>query len=295
MLATVQQAAVGTNRFYPVSLGAEGSCQIGGIIATNAGGTGVLRYGNTRDNVLGIEVVLPDGTVWDGLYALRKNNTGYDLKHLFIGSEGTLGIVTGAVLKLHPLPTARSIAWLGVVSPQTALDVLALFRATLDARLTAFELMDENQVAMVAKHIPSRRCPLDRCVGWHLLVELSDTSDSAALDEAMQDGVERAFESGYVGDAVRRKQRGAARRHVGVPAQRVGGEQEGRSRSDDGLRRAGVGGADVHGDGDAAGARDRAATCRWWSSRISATATHTSFRSSPSEQWECDRRQGRSC
>ena len=202
VLADVQRAAVEANRFYPVSLGAEGSCQIGGNIATNAGGTGVLRYGNTRDNVLGLEVVLPDGAVWDGLYALRKNNTGYDLKHLFIGSEGTLGIVTGATLKLHPLPAARSIAWLSVASPAAALDVLALFRATNDARLSACELMDENQVALVAKHIPGRRCPLTDVSGWHVLVELSDTSDSAALDEAMQDVLERAFESKLVSDAV---------------------------------------------------------------------------------------------
>lgn len=202
VLATAQEAAIGSNRLFPVSLGAEGSCQIGGIIATNAGGTGVLRYGNTRDNVLGIEAVLPDGTVWDGLYALRKNNTGYDLKHLFVGSEGTLGIITCAVLKLHPLPTARSIAWLGVGEPQAALDILGLFRESLDSRLTAFELMNENQVAMVTTHVPNRRCPLDDSSGWHLLVELSDTGDPAALDEAMQAALSRAFESGYVSDAV---------------------------------------------------------------------------------------------
>jgi FAD/FMN-containing dehydrogenase len=202
VLAAVQQAAVENGRLYPVSLGAEGSCQIGGAIATNAGGTGVLRYGNMRDNVLGLEVVLPDGSVWDGLYALRKNNTGYDLKHLFIGSEGTLGIVTGAVLKLHPLPTARSVAWLGVASPKAALDVLSLFRASWDARLSAFELLDENQVALVAKHVSGRRCPLTRPSGWHVLVELSDTSDAAVLDEAMQAVLERAFERGLIADAV---------------------------------------------------------------------------------------------
>lgn len=106
VLATVQQAAAEQGRLYPISLGAEGSCQIGGTIATNAGGTGVLRYGNTRDNILGLEVVLPDGSIWNGLTALRKNNTGFDLKHLFIGAEGTLGIVTAAVLKLHPCPIA---------------------------------------------------------------------------------------------------------------------------------------------------------------------------------------------
>ena len=202
VLAAVQQAAVENARFYPVSLGAEGSCQIGGAVATNAGGTGVLRYGNMRDNVLGLEVVLPDGSVWDGLYALRKNNTGYDLKHLFIGSEGTLGIITGAVLKLHALPTARSIAWLSVPSPEAALDVLGLFRASHDTRLTAFELLDENQVRLVVDHIPGRRCPLTDSSGWHVLVELSDTIDTTLLDEAMQPVLERAYAQGLVSGAV---------------------------------------------------------------------------------------------
>ncbi len=117
VLAAVQEAAAAAGRLYPISLGAEGSCQIGGNIATNAGGTGVLRYGNTRENVLGLEVVLPDGSVWNGLGALRKNNTGFDLKHLFIGAEGTLGIVTAACLKLHPLPTAHALAWCAVRDP----------------------------------------------------------------------------------------------------------------------------------------------------------------------------------
>jgi FAD/FMN-containing dehydrogenase len=202
VLAAVQQAAVENDRLFPVSLGAEGSCQIGGAIATNAGGTSVLRYGNMRDNVLGLEVVLPDGSVWNGLYALRKNNTGYDLKHLFIGSEGTLGVVTGAVLKLHPLPTARSVAWLGVASPQVALEILGLFRACCDTRLSAFELMDENQVALVVDNISGRRCPLSNTSGWHVLVELSDTSDTAVLDEAMQSALEDALERKLIADAV---------------------------------------------------------------------------------------------
>jgi FAD/FMN-containing dehydrogenase len=202
VLAAVQQAATESNRLYPVSLGAEGSCQVGGAIATNAGGTGVLRYGNMRDNVLGLEVVLPDGAVWDGLYALRKNNTGYDLKHLFIGSEGTLGIITGAVLKLHPLPTARSVAWLRVESPQAALDILGLFRAACDARLSAFELMNEHQASLVVKHVPERRFPLADVSDWHVLIELSDTSDTAALDEAMQAVLARAWERELIADAV---------------------------------------------------------------------------------------------
>jgi FAD/FMN-containing dehydrogenase len=201
VLAAVQQAAIENDRLYAVSLGAEGSCQVGGTIATNAGGTGVLRYGNTRDNVLGLEVVLPDGSIWDGLHALRKNNTGYDLKHLFIGSEGTLGIITGAVLKLHPLPSARAVAWLGVASPQMALDALGLFRASCDTRLSAFELLNGNQVSMVVEHVSGRRAPIENA-DWHVLVELSDTCDASALDDAMQSVLERALERGLVTDAV---------------------------------------------------------------------------------------------
>jgi len=202
VLAAIQEAAAAAGRLYPVSLGAEGSCQIGGNIATNAGGTGVLRYGNTRDNLLGLEVVLPDGTIWDGLYALRKNNTGYDLKHLFIGSEGTLGIVTGAVLKLHPRPTAEAVAWLAVDDPQAALDVLGLFQASCSSRLSAFELLNDNQIHLVLEQMPGRRCPVARIDGWHVLVELSDTGSPQDLTAAMQAVLERALEQGLISDAV---------------------------------------------------------------------------------------------
>ncbi|MBR1170799.1 FAD-binding oxidoreductase [Bradyrhizobium sp. DASA03005] len=202
VLATIQESAVAAGRLYPVSLGAEGSCQIGGNIGTNAGGTGVLRYGNTRDNVLGLEVVLPDGSIWDGLYALRKNNTGYDLKHLFIGSEGTLGIITGAVLKLHPLPTAEAVAWLTVDSPHQALDVLGLFQAACNSRLSAFELMNAKQIQLVLEQVPGRRCPVAEIDTWHVLVELSDTGDAAALAATMQAVLEQALEAGLVSDGV---------------------------------------------------------------------------------------------
>ncbi len=202
VLAAIQEAAVAADRLYPVSLGAEGSCQIGGTIATNAGGTGVLRYGNTRDNVLGLEVVLPDGSIWDGLYALRKNNTGYDLKHLFIGSEGTLGIVTGAVLKLHPLPTAEAVTWLAVDNPQKALDVLGLFQASCSSRLSAFELMNSNQIRLVLEKVPGRRCPVAQIDTWHVLVELSDTGDAEELAAMMQAVLEQALESGMISDGV---------------------------------------------------------------------------------------------
>ncbi|NYZ13859.1 FAD-binding oxidoreductase [Azospirillum sp. RWY-5-1] len=201
VLAAVQRAAVDNDRLFPVSLGAEGSCQIGGAIATNAGGSGVLRYGNMRENVLGLEVVLPDGSIWDGLRALRKNNTGYDLKHLFIGSEGTLGIVTGAVLKLHPLPKAHATAWLGLDSAEAALAVLELVQAACSGRLSAFELMSASQVALVARHVPGRRCPLDGAPRWHVLMELSDTCSADELGDAMQAVLEQAIGCGLIGDA----------------------------------------------------------------------------------------------
>jgi len=201
VLAAVQQAAIAAGRLYPVSLGAEGSCQIGGTIATNAGGTSVLRYGNTRDNVLGLEAVLPDGTVWNGLYTLRKNNTGLDLKHLFIGSEGTMGIVTAATLKLHPLPSAHAVAWLAPPSPAAALQILGLFQAACGACLSAFEMLDANQLTNVLEHMPNRRNPLAAVHPWQVLVELADTGDEAELQQRLQQVLEEASASGLLRDA----------------------------------------------------------------------------------------------
>jgi FAD/FMN-containing dehydrogenase len=202
VLATVRQAAAEAGRLYPISLGAEGSCQIGGTIATNAGGTGVLRYGNTRDNILGLEVVLPDGTIWHGLTALRKNNTGFDLKHLFIGSEGTLGIVTAAVLKLHPLPTRHAVAWLAPTDPQAALDILGLFQQQCASRLSGFEMIDSNQLDIVMTHVPGRKNPLAGVHPWHVLVELSDTGSGPELQDVLQQILEQASEQGLLHDAV---------------------------------------------------------------------------------------------
>lgn len=202
VLAAVQDAAAAEGRLYPISLGAEGSCQIGGTIATNAGGTGVLRYGNTRDNILGLEVVLPDGSIWNGLTALRKNNTGYDLKHLFIGAEGTMGIVTAAVLKLHPLPTAHAVAWLAPESPQAALDILGRFQRACGSRLSAFEMIDSNQLDVVMEHVPGRKNPLAGVHPWHVLVELSDTGGDAGLQDLLQQILEQASEQGLLRDAV---------------------------------------------------------------------------------------------
>lgn len=201
VLASVQQAASDAGRLYPVSLGAEGSCQIGGTIATNAGGTSVLRYGNTRDNVLGLEAVLPDGSVWNGLYTLRKNNTGLDLKHLFIGSEGTMGIVTAATLKLHPLPTAHAVGWLAPPNPAAALQILSLLQSACGSALSAFEMLDANQLRIVIEQMPNRRNPLSELHPWHVLVELSDTGNEEALAQRLQQVLLQASEQGLLLDA----------------------------------------------------------------------------------------------
>jgi FAD/FMN-containing dehydrogenase len=201
VLAAVQQAAAEHGRLYPVSLGAEGSCQIGGNIATNAGGTGVLRYGNTRENVLGLEVVLPDGRIWDGLYRLRKNNTGFDLKHLFIGSEGTLGVITAATLKLHPLPGAHAVAWMALPSPQQALSMLGRFQQRCGGVLSAYEMMNDVELGIVLDHVPGRRAPLSRSHPWHVLVELSGSAGDEALVSALEEVISQGHEAGDVADA----------------------------------------------------------------------------------------------
>src|SRR3954462_10513699 len=144
VLANVQRAAEEAGRLFPVSLAAEGSCQIGGNLSTNAGGVNVLRYGSARQQVLGVEVVLPDGRVWHGLRGLRKDNTGYDLKQLFLGAEGTLGIITAAVLRLHPKPTAMATAWIAIPSPTTAIELLSHLHEALGERLSAFELLSRS-------------------------------------------------------------------------------------------------------------------------------------------------------
>ena len=181
VLQTLQQAADDAGRLFPLSLAAEGSCQIGGNLSTNAGGVGVLRYGNARDLVLGLEVVLPDGRVWNGLKALRKDNTGYDLKHLFMGAEGTLGIITAAVLKLFPKPSASATAWIAVASPQKAVELLAALRALMGDRLTAFELISRVCLDAVIRCKPSIPDPLRDRHDWYVLAELTDGGTPADL------------------------------------------------------------------------------------------------------------------
>jgi FAD/FMN-containing dehydrogenase len=201
VLAHIQTAAKDADRLFPLSLGAEGSCQIGGNLSTNAGGVNVLRYGNTRDLVLGLEVVLPDGRVWNGLRGLRKDNTGYDLKQLFIGAEGTLGIITAAVLKLFPRPSASATAWAAVKSPDAALELLALLRRHCGDRINAFELIARNCLELVLRHIPGARDPLTARHNWYVLAELADSRAQEDLRKELELALEAALDAGLVLDA----------------------------------------------------------------------------------------------
>jgi FAD/FMN-containing dehydrogenase len=202
ILANIQQAALEADRLFPLSLGGEGSCQIGGNLATNAGGVNVLRYGNTRDLALGLEAVLADGSVWNALRGLRKDNTGYDLKNLFIGSEGTLGVITGAVLKLYPRPRTRLTALMAVDEPAAAVRLLAHLRGACGERISAFEIISRPCIALVLKHIPGTREPLPQVHPWYVLVELADNSDGGSLRDDFERAVAQAGEEGLVRDAV---------------------------------------------------------------------------------------------
>ncbi|MBT0963658.1 FAD-binding oxidoreductase [Denitromonas iodatirespirans] len=201
-LAQIQQAAAGVDRLFPMSLASEGSCQIGGNIATNAGGVHVVRYGNMRQQVLGLEVVLPDGTVWNGLRTLLKDNTGYDLKQLFIGAEGTLGVITAAALRLASRPRQRVVAWFAVTDPVAALSLLAAARERLGERVSAFELIGRNALDVVLKHIPGARAPLEGGADWSVLLEVADVAQETPLDTVLESVAAAAFEAGWVVDAV---------------------------------------------------------------------------------------------
>ena len=201
ILAHLQEAAAEAGRMLPLSLAAEGSCEIGGNVSTNAGGVNVLRHGMTRSQVLGLEVVLPDGAVWDGLRALRKDNTGYDLKQLFIGAEGTLGIVTAAVLKLEPTPRATATAWAAVPDPEAALALLALAREASGGALCAFEFESRRCVDFVLRNIPAVRDPFDGRHDWFVLVEMASPAADTPLRAAMEGFLEGALERGLVLDA----------------------------------------------------------------------------------------------
>ena len=202
ILADIQDAAQQNGCLFPLSLGAEGSCQIGGNISTNAGGVNVLQYGNTRELVLGLEVVLPDGRIWNGLRGLRKDNTGYDLKQIFIGAEGTLGIITAAVLKLFPFPKSKETAMAAGQSPKEMLALFSAIRDLFGENLTAFEIIPRVAVELVAKHIPDTADPFDESYPFYALIELSSARHNEDLREALEEALGQALEDEVIDNAV---------------------------------------------------------------------------------------------
>ena len=202
ILADVQTAAADADRFFPLSLAAEGSCQIGGNISTNAGGTNVLRYGNTRDLVLGLEVVLPDGQIFDGLRGLRKDNAGYDLKQLFIGAEGTLGFITAATCKLFPQPRSIATAWVAVPDPEAAICLNSEARRLLGDQMIALELINHVAIELVLEHIADARNPLNESGDWVMLLELGSAEPDTAANVALEAFLATAAGKGLISDAV---------------------------------------------------------------------------------------------
>ena len=201
ILADVQRAAEGVGRLFPLSLASEGSARIGGLLATNAGGVNVLRYGNARDLVLGLEVVLADGRIWHGLKRLRKDNTGYDLRHLMLGSEGTLGVITAASLRLSPRPAQQGTALMVVESPAAALDLLALAQGRFGEMISAFELISGMGLKFLAETMPQIRQPFAKAPGWMVLIELG-LPDALAPEAALEALFAEAAEAGLVQDGV---------------------------------------------------------------------------------------------
>ena len=201
ILADLQRVAEDNDRLFPLSLGAEGSCQIGGNLSTNAGGTAVLRYGNTRELTLGLEVVLPDGQIWDGLTALRKDNTGYDLKQLFIGAEGTLGIITGAVMKLFPLPRERHTAFVALDQVEAVLELLSRARRASADTVATFELIPRIGLDLSLKHMPETVDPLAERHEWYALIEFESGESGSGLGAALEGFLAAALEDGLVVDA----------------------------------------------------------------------------------------------
>jgi FAD/FMN-containing dehydrogenase len=199
VLAKAQDAAAKVDRLFPLSLGAEGSCTIGGNLSTNAGGTGALAYGVARDLVLGLEVVLADGRIWHGLNKLKKDNTGYDLKHLFMGAEGTLGVITAAVLKLFPRPRAVETAFVGLASPQAAIALLSLAQERTGGAVTSFELIKALGLELAIRHGNGVRDPLAGRHAWYVLLQLS--SQGAGLRTVMEELLADAAERGLIEDA----------------------------------------------------------------------------------------------
>ena len=207
ILKTIQETAAANDRLFPLSLAAEGSCSIGGNLSTNAGGVQVLHYGNARQLVLGLEVVTPQGEIWNGLRALKKDNTGYDLRDLYLGAEGTLGIITRAVLKLWPKPKDVATAWIAVPSPEAAVALLSGAHAASEDNVTSCELMGRQGIDLVLQHIPGATDPLAERHDWYVLLEWSSTrarrdgENQGGLREKMEAYLGEAMEQGLVLDA----------------------------------------------------------------------------------------------
>ena len=228
VLQTVQEKAASVDRLFPLSLGAEGSCQIGGNIASNAGGIQVLRYGNMRDLVLGLEVVLPDGRVWNGLKSLRKDNTGYDLKHLFIAAEGTLGIITGATLKLFPLPKESVSLFIALTDLDGACRVLAKAQDATGGQIVGCELIPRIALDFALAEVADVRDPLSQPHEWYLLMKAAAGREDSGLREALEAMLAAAFEDELVTDATITASEGQSRalwriREAIVEAQTAGG------------------------------------------------------------------------
>ena len=202
ILQQAQEAAANVNRLFPLSLGSEGSCTIGGNLSTNAGGTAVLRYGNMRELCLGLEVVTADGQIWNGLRSLRKDNTGYDLRDLFIGAEGTLGIITAAVLKLFPQPVVKWTALISVASFKSAVDLLGLFQEKASSSLTGFEVMSKQSIDLLTQYFPELNNPLQPTAAFTALVEISDFESEQHAMELMESILGVALEKELALDAV---------------------------------------------------------------------------------------------
>ncbi|MDA5555254.1 FAD-binding oxidoreductase [Shimia sp. MMG029] len=225
ILAEIQAAAAAEDRLFPLSLGSEGSARIGGNLSSNAGGLNVLRYGNTRDLCLGLEAVLPNGDIWHGLTRLRKDNTGYDLRNLLVGAEGTLGVITAAALKLFPRPRSVGTAILQVTDPEAALRLLALVRDQVGESVSAFELLSAQGMAFVADTLPDVRLPFDVPPAWSVLIELGMQSGADAALEAL---FEAALDAGLVSDGLiaqsetQRADFWRLREHVPIANKKVG-------------------------------------------------------------------------
>jgi FAD/FMN-containing dehydrogenase len=200
-VAEIEGRALEHNRHFPLSLASEGSCTLGGVLSTNAGGVHVVRYGNTRDLALGIEAVLPNGDIYSDLSPLRKDNTGYNLKHLLIGAEGTLGIITKASMKLVPIEHQKLTAWLVVKNPENALEILSIIKEQYSEMLSAFELMPDNGLQMVLRHIPGTRAALKSQSAWYVLLELGSNNTSLPLQNLIETTFSHMLDNGLILDA----------------------------------------------------------------------------------------------